>query len=650
MDVAAVVDEGTKPMASKTIRWLLSLPRPYKRSLQVAVDVILLVGSFVLAMGLRWDSFFFLDDPRPWIAIGATIPPTLYIFITTGFYRALIRYISSRAILTMGRGIVISAIFLFAVSQLFSLGVPRSVPGIYAMLALISIGGTRFMLRELLNNELSRGRRPVLIYGAGTAGRQLVDALRRGHEHVPVALVDDRRALIGAEVAGLRVHPPSQLVVLVQNLGIELALLAMPNASRSRRREIIDKLVAAGAQVRTVPGMSDIISGRSSIADVREVPLEDLLGRDPVAPVPELMSANIAGKSVMVTGAGGSIGSELCRQILDLNPRKLVLFEISEPALYAIDLELSRLAAKMMDPPEIVPLLGSVQAPLRIRQALAQFGVDTIFHAAAYKHVPLVEHNVVEGIRNNVFGTRTLLAAAIEADVQSFTLISTDKAVRPTNVMGASKRVAEMICQVEALRPHQTKISIVRFGNVLGSSGSVIPLFRQQIRSGGPITVTDPEITRYFMSISEAAQLVIQSSAMAHGGDVFLLDMGDPVKILDLAIRMARLSGLKPYLEDQPGEGGDIAIRFTGMRPGEKLYEELLIDADSRPTAHPRIQTARESCPEPDTLEWALDSLLQASLDQDLVRLRDLLASIVTGYVGASAPIDAGGDHGVRCA
>lgn len=630
------------------LRFLLDLPRPYKRSLQVLADVVLLVGSFVLAMGLRWDSFFFLTDPRPWIAIGLTLPITLYIFATTGFYRAVIRYISGRAIVTMARGIAISAIVLFVVSQAFTLGVPRSVPGIYAMLALISIGGLRFLLRELLNNELSRGRRPVLIYGAGTSGRQLIDALRRGHEHVPVALIDDDPALNGIEISGLRVNPASQLEVLVKNLGIELALLAMPNATRARRKEIIDTLVAAGAQVRTVPGVSEIISGRATISELREVPLEDLLGRDAVDPDPVLMSKNIRDKVVMVTGAGGSIGSELCRQIIAERPAALVLMDVSEPALYAIQMELTKLGATMDAPPRILALLGSVQAPRRIAQVMIHLKVQTVFHAAAYKHVPLVEQNMVEGLRNNVFGTQTLVEAAIAAGVDSFTLISTDKAVRPTNVMGASKRLAEMICQAQAARQTGTRISMVRFGNVLGSSGSVIPLFRQQIHTGGPITVTHPEITRYFMSISEAAQLVIQSSAMARGGDLFLLDMGKPVKIVDLARRMASLSGLVPYIEGEAEGEGDIAIRFTGLRPGEKLYEELLIDAESEPTAHPRIMMANEAFPNPDRLEEILQDLMNAMLEQDLVRVRSILRESVSGFSPDPTLVDPTNVTGMR--
>ncbi|MBD1205175.1 MAG: polysaccharide biosynthesis protein [Rhodobacteraceae bacterium] len=611
---------------------LLSLSRPQKRLLQVAADCVLLVGSFILAMGLRYDSFFFLSDPRIWVAIGLTLPVTIFLFAITGFYRAVIRYISSRAFITIARGIAVSAVFLFFISQLFTLAVPRSVPGIYAMLALISVGGLRFLLRELFRRELRRGLRPVLIYGAGRSGQQLVASLLRGNDYLPLALVDDNPALNGNEVNGLRVISPAEMPTLIENFGIDLALLAMPRAPRSRRREIIEHLAELGVRVRTVPSMDDIVSGRARMSDIIDVSEEDLLGRDPVAPVPDLMSANIRDKVVMVTGAGGSIGSELCRQILREGPRDLILFEQSEAALYTIQMELTALAATLTDPPRIHAILGSVQSERRLRDTLTRHHVDTVYHAAAYKHVPLVEDNVAEGVRNNVFGTKTMLEAAIAAGVASFTLISTDKAVRPTNIMGASKRVAEMVCQAFAEIQPGTRISMVRFGNVLGSSGSVIPLFRQQIQGGGPITVTHPEITRYFMSIPEAAQLVIQASAMARGGDVFLLDMGQPVRILDLALRMASLSGIRPYLEGEDGADGDIAIRITGLRPGEKLYEELLIADDARPTAHPKIMTAQEDFLPLQQLATLLDSLDRATEDEDVAAVQDLMRRAGTGY------------------
>jgi FlaA1/EpsC-like NDP-sugar epimerase len=611
---------------------LLALPRPWKRALQVMADCALLVGSFILAMGLRWDSFFFLSDVRIWIAIGLTLPVTIFVFAITGFYRAVIRYISSKAVFTIARGIIVSAVFLFVLSQLFGLGVPRSVPGIYAMIAVISVGGLRFLLRELFRHELRRGLKPVLVYGAGNSGQQLVALLQRGNDYLPLALVEDNPSLHGTEVNGLRVISPNEMPALIEYYGINLALLAMPRASRSRRREIIEVLAEQGVSVRTVPSMDDIVSGRASMSDIIDVSAEDLLGRDPVPPVPELMSANIRGKVVMVTGAGGSIGSELCRQILHEGPCDLILFEQSEAALYTIHMELTALAATLTDPPRLYATLGSVQSERRMRDTLSRHRVDTIYHAAAYKHVPLVEDNVAEGVRNNVFGTKTLLKAAIAAGVSSFTLISTDKAVRPTNIMGASKRVAEMVCQAFADVQPGPRISMVRFGNVLGSSGSVIPLFRQQIQAGGPITVTHSDINRYFMSIPEAAQLVIQASAMARGGEVFLLEMGQPVRILELAQRMASLSGLRAYIENDVGAEGDIAIRITGLRPGEKLYEELLIEASAQPTAHPKIMMAQEAFLSLAKLAPLLDALDRAIEDEDVPTVQDLMRQAGTGY------------------
>lgn len=616
---------------------LLSLSRLHKRILQVAADCILLVGSFILAMGLRYDSFFFLSDLRVWIAIGLTLPFTIFLFAINGVYRTVIRYISSRAIVIIARNIAISAVFLFVISQYFTLSVPRSVPGIFAMLALISVGGLRFLLRELFRQNLRRSLKPVIVYGAGNSGQQLVASLMRGSDYLPLAFVDDNPSLNGNEVNGVRVISLDEVPPLIESFGINLALLAMPRAPRSRRREIIEHLAALDVRVRTVPNMEDIVAGRASAADLIDVSEEDLLGRDPVAPISELMSSNISGKIVMVTGAGGSIGSQLCRQILREGPRDLILFEQSEVALYTIHMELGALAATLVDQPNLHAILGSVQSERRLRDTFSRYKIDTVYHAAAYKHVPLVEENVVEGIRNNVFGTKTLLEAAINAGVTSFTLISTDKAVRPTNIMGASKRLAEMVCQAFAEINLGTRISMVRFGNVLGSSGSVIPLFRQQIQAGGPITVTHPEITRYFMSIPEAAQLVIQASAMAQGGDVFLLDMGDPVRILDLALRMAALSGLRPYMEADEGESGDIEIRITGLRQGEKLYEELLIEADAKQTAHPKIMAAQEGSLPLAQLVPLLDALNRATEDEDVTAVQNLMRTAGTGYTQKKA-------------
>ncbi len=611
---------------------LVRLPRLYKRGVQLAVDSLLLAASFTLAMALRLDSFDFITNPEPWIAFAIVLPITLLIFVRTGFYRALVRYISSRAFTTMFWGILSSAVLLFATSQLLGLFVPRSVPGIYAMLALLTVGGVRFALRDLIFRQQKRGRIPVLIYGANDQGESLIHVLGHGRDYVPIGFVDDSPHLHGTDIGGLRVYAPDQLPELVAASGISLVLLALPQASRDHRNQIITQLATLSVKVQTIPEIEDIVSGRASLSEFREVPPEDLLGRDPVPPKPDLMGQAIAGKVVMVSGAGGSIGSELCRQILSYSPKTLLLYDISELALYSLDHELQAMAAQMKAPPHIIPMIGSVQTPRRVASVISRFGVQTIYHAAAYKHVPLVEQNMIEGLRNNVFGTQTLLEAAIAHKVEAFTMISTDKAVRPTNVMGASKRLAELICQAQAAQQSTTQISMVRFGNVLGSSGSVIPRFRAQIASGGPVTVTHPEITRYFMSIPEAAQLVIQAGAMAKGGDVFVLDMGQPVKIVDLADRMVRLSGMTPFIRGTENTGGDIEICFTQLRPGEKLYEELLIAEDAHVTAHPRIKTATEAFLPQNALEQVLERLQVACLEQDIPTLRQLLQDAPLQY------------------
>lgn len=602
----------------------------------MVADLCLLVLSFGVAMALRLDSLDFFPQMRGGIAIVIVAPATVFGLYLVGAYRVVVRYVSSSSFRVLAISAASSAVLLFVLSQMFALGVPRSVPPIYAMLAFLGLGGTRLLFREALTRGQNRGRAPVIIYGAGMSGRQVLTALKRSPDYMPVAFVDDSHQLQGTEIDGKRVYGPSDLDYLTQKVGVGLILLAIPRASRTRRAEIIDQLTALSVQIRTIPGMSDIVAGRAQISDIREVPLDDLLGRDPVEPDPNLMRANVAGKVVLVSGAGGSIGSELCRQIVLNEPLMLILLDVSEPRLYDLDIELRAIVAMLDIPPIVVPLLGSVQNPRRMAAILEHYEVDAIFHAAAYKHVPLVEQNSVEGLMNNVFGTQTLLEAAIEAEVETFVLISTDKAVRPTNVMGASKRMAELVCQAHAREQNKTRISMVRFGNVLGSSGSVVPRFKAQIQAGGPITVTHPEITRYFMSIQEAAQLVIQASAMAEGGDVFVLDMGEPVKIVDLASQMARMSGLTPFIttqNDSPEpQDGDIEISFTSLRPGEKLYEELLIGSDARHTSHPRILTANETYLGHIELQVLLDALKQSCISQDITSIRRLLTEAPTLY------------------
>lgn len=607
---------------------LLGVRRAYKRLIQLTIDLILISASFVFSLALRLDGFSFATNPNVWIALIIILPATILIFIRLGFYRAVIRYISSKAVEKIAIGVTFSALTLFAASQIFGLPIPRSVPAIYALLAFVSVGGVRFALRALVERQKFRSKENVIIYGAGESGRQLLTALTNGPDYAVVGFVDDSVDMHDQEVSGVPVHRPNQLASLVGQHGVKTILLAVPSASRADKRKIVDRLEKLHVEVRTIPGMADLVSGKASVNDLQVVSVEDLLGRDPVPPQEDLLNHDIVGKTVMVSGAGGSIGSELCRQILRQNPEKLVLFDVSEYALYQIEAELlSYLKVQKLDI-EIVPLIGSVQNPRRVGAVLKQLKIQTVYHAAAYKHVPLVEQNVIEGMRNNIFGTKTISDAAIAAGVENFILISTDKAVRPTNFMGASKRVAELICQGAGKAQNRTKFSMVRFGNVLGSSGSVIPRFRQQIEKGGPVTVTHPEINRYFMTIPEAAQLVIQAGAMARGGDVFVLDMGEPVKIVDLAQRMIKLHGLQPFFPNDPHLGpvsGDIPITFTGLRKGEKLYEELLIGNSPAGTRHPRIMTANENLMDKQALEALLEDILAACMTYDAQKIRELL-------------------------
>ncbi|CZF80162.1 UDP-N-acetyl-alpha-D-glucosamine C6 dehydratase [Grimontia celer] len=574
--------------------WRLS--RFKKRLLSLIFDSIFIVSSFYASYWARLGHLERLEDARAIYVLAGTLLITLIVFTKLGLYRAVLRYLTFHALAVISLGTLISAMAVAVLSFYLDAPVPRSVPIIYGAFLCILCGGSRLVIRVLLSQRHAKGRKGVLIYGAGSAGRQLALALRNSDTHKVIGFIDEDVTLEKTVLMGLVVHNVKKIHSIVEKRKIDQILLAIPSASRSRRKEILDSLVSLSAEVLTVPDMKDIVEGRATIDELKDVDIDDLLGRDPVEPQPSLMEANIRGKVVMVTGAGGSIGSELCRQIIQYGPKKLVLFEISEFALYSIDRELNSLVCKLGAGVEIVPLLGSVQRINRLAVTMSSFSVQTVYHAAAYKHVPLVEYNVVEGVRNNVFGTYYAAKAAVEAGVESFVLISTDKAVRPTNVMGTTKRVAELALQALAEDQKQnggkTRFCMVRFGNVLGSSGSVIPLFKRQIAAGGPLTVTHPDIIRYFMTIPEAAQLVIQAGAMGRGGDVFVLDMGEPVKIIDLAVNLVQLSGLDVKSESNPH--GDIEIHFSGLRPGEKLYEELLIGDNVERTAHERIMTASE--------------------------------------------------------
>ena len=609
------------------------LPRRAKQAIMVAADVTMLPLALWSAFALRFGTLTPNVD-RFWLLfllVPLATVPVLHYF---GMYRAIIRFMSARAALAVIAGVSVSALLLLSFSLLSDLrGLPRSVAILYWILALLYVGGTRFLIRLSLQGlgRMRSGKEPVIIYGAGGSGTQAAAALLTGERYEPVAFVDDDRSLHGGTMLGIPVHAPDRLPELVDRLAVSQVLLAMPSASRARRNAIIERLEPLTVHVRTLPALSDLISGDARVDEVREVEIEDLLGRDPVAPSPELLHA-------CITGAGGSIGSELCRQILALDPKVLVLFELSELALYRIDNELKALAARQGREVKVVPLLGSVTERAHILRIMQSWQVQTVYHAAAYKHVPIVENNLLAGVFNNVFGTWNCAEAAASAGVDTFVLVSTDKAVRPTNVMGATKRFAELVLQGLHARPPRsggraTTFCMVRFGNVLGSSGSVVPLFRDQIARGGPITVTHEDVTRYFMTIPEAAGLVIQAGAMAKGGDVFVLDMGEPVRIVDLARRMIRLAGLEARDAEHPH--GDIAIEFTGLRPGEKLYEELLLGNEVTPTSHPMIMRAQElAYPWPDTRAY-LRRLEAAWHGFDCERARAVLTEVVHGYCAA---------------
>ena len=603
---------------------------------QLVADAGLMVLCFLAAMTIRLESLEYLYNLKIWLPVSIAAAVTVGALWLARLYRTLVRFVTGKIMVSIAKGVLVFATTLFVSNSLLASGIPRSVPIISGILLFLALGGIRFAIRQLFRKPMQVSKRPVIIYGAGEAGVELLNSLFHGRDYSPIAFVDDDRYLERLTISGLPVYSPQAIPRLAEEAALEVVLLAMPNLTHARRREIFTMIESMNLEVKTIPGISDIISGKAEISELRDVTAEDLLGRDPVAPNKELLERNIRGKVVMVSGAGGSIGSELCRQILCEGPKQLVLYEISEFALYSIGQELSDRAHQIGSTTKIIPVLGSVQNAKRLQAAIKAFKVETIYHAAAYKHVPLVEENVVEGIRNNVFGTLTLARLALENKVSSFILISTDKAVRPTNVMGASKRVAELICQAFARNETTTVFSMVRFGNVLGSSGSVIPRFRAQIEAGGPLTVTHPDINRYFMTIPEAAQLVIQAGAMAKGGDVFVLDMGEAVRIADLAVTMVKLHGLTPYFVDHDGEvdseKGDIPICFTGLRKGEKLYEELLLGNDPQGTEHPRIMSAKEIALSLEELMPVLDDLLAACKAFNLPVILEVLRGLPLEY------------------
>ena len=647
--------------------FLLNLPRRHKRILQVVTDLVLiwlcLWLAFVVRLGL--DKAWAAVHEHAWLFF-ATPLITIPLCIRFGMYRAVMRYLGREALVEITKALTVAALVLSVVILLLQRPeepqIPRSFLMLYWTISLVVLGGLRLLMRQYflgdwrgIGGHWFRQRRhlpKVAVYGAGSAGNQLVRALRMGNAMEPVAFLDDDNSIATRTIAGLKVYKPKHIEEMLRVTGATQVLLAMPSATHARRREVLTLLESYPVHVRSVPGFMDLAQGVVKVQDLQEVDIADLLGRDAVVPNQALFERCIKNQVVLVTGAGGSIGSELCRQILTSGATTLVLYEHSEFNLYAISQELQQRVKNEALQVKLVPVLGSVRNKKRLLEVFRSWPVNTVYHAAAYKHVPIVEHNIAEGIRNNVMGTLYAAQAAIETGVQNFVLISTDKAVRPTNVMGSTKRLAEMVLQALSQEnevklfsdtdtrslPNNTRFTMVRFGNVLGSSGSVIPLFRKQIRDGGPVTVTHPEMTRYFMTIPEAAQLVIQAGSLGQGGDVFVLDMGEPVRILEMAQKMIRLSGLTVRTDDEPE--GEITIEFSGLRPGEKLYEELLIGDNVSRTEHPMIMRASE-----EFLPWAelcevLRHLLALADRGECVEIREVLQDTVTGYQPQSDIVD----------
>src|SRR5471032_250291 len=655
-------------MINRLRTWLLKLPRHQKRLIQVLADVILVFLALWMAFLVRLGIDEMVNPVKMhlWLFLAAPVV-AIPLFINFGMYRAVMRYFGNDALIAIIKAVSLSALLLAVVVYVYSnhqVVVPRSIIFNYWWLSLVMVGGLRLAMRQYFLGDWfgtaqhmpftnrDDGLPKVAIYGAGSAGNQLVAALRMGRAMRPVAFIDDDSGIADRNIAGLQVYKPKHIQQMIDATGAQEILLAIPSSSRGRRREILALLEGYPLHVRSVPGFMDLASGRVKVDDIQEVDIADLLGRDAVPAQGDLLEHCIKTQVVLVTGAGGSIGSELCRQILTLGPRTLLLFEHSEFNLYSILSEMEQRIARESLAVKVLPILGSVRNQDKLLDVMKTWRVDTVYHAAAYKHVPMVEHNIAEGVLNNVIGTLNTAQAALQAGVDNFVLISTDKAVRPTNVMGSTKRLAEMTLQAlsqelapvlfgdtsNVSRVNKTRFTMVRFGNVLGSSGSVIPLFHKQIKSGGPLTVTHPKITRYFMTIPEAAQFVIQAGSMGLGGDVFVLDMGEPVKIVELAEKMIHLSGLSVRSDKNPH--GDIAIEFSGLRPGEKLYEELLIGDNVVATQHPMIMSANEDYLPWEVLKVKLSELLAAVDQDDFGRVRQLLRDTVSGYTPDGEIVD----------
>ena len=614
---------------------MLTLDRRYKQIITLSFDVIILVFSLCFAFVLQSDNFVGKHMINNWWLMIAVPIIAIPIFIKTGLYRSVLQYTGVKVITTSFQSITITCIivtFIHYYGRGYFLEInhtlPRSIIIMFWFVSNTFIITSRFLLKGMIyswDTSVNK-RKQTIIYGAGNAGIQLVESLKKSIDYAPVAFIDDNKQKQGTIINYIQIFPFENLEKVIKKFDVKLILLAVPSASASKRVEILKKLSKFPLEVKVLPSLDNIVNGEVTIDSIKEVQVEDILGRDAVVPKDSLLKKNIKGKNILITGAGGSIGSELCRQILNLGPKKIVLFENSEFNLYTINQELSQSRKRS----EIIPKLATVANFHQINKVISDNQINTIFHAAAYKHVPMVEMNISEGVYNNVVGTYNVAKSAIENKVENMLLISTDKAVRPTNVMGASKRFSELVLQAFCDKNSSTCFSMVRFGNVLDSAGSVVPLFRKQIKEGGPVTVTHRNITRYFMSIPEAVQLVLQAGAMAKGGDVFVLDMGDPIKILDLAYRMIHLSGLKPIDTENPS--GDIKIKFTGLRPGEKLYEELLIGDDVIQSEHPRIMQAREEKLTLDIIEKKVLEISNFRENQDDLAIKHILLKNVNGY------------------
>ncbi|MDC0032311.1 polysaccharide biosynthesis protein [Pelagibacteraceae bacterium] len=622
-------------IVQKIINRILLLDRKLKQVIQIFLDMFIVFISFITSMLLRLDSFDFLYDIQSFYILIFITPLTIIYFLYLGLYQAIIRYLASKVVIKIIIGSLISALIMLGISQLLKFPVPRSVPFIYAIIMVIILSSARFSIQALLLSNNKIENKNVLIYGAGEAGILLLNTLYRTREYRVINFIDDSKDLDGKEIGGIKILNSTKIDDLTNKYNINSILLAIPSLSNFEKKSIISKLEKYGLEIQSVPNIKDIISGKSEIIDLKPVSVLDLLSREQVNPKLELMNKNIKNKNILVTGAGGTIGSEIARQIIDFLPNKLILLDISEFSLFKINNEIKDYVSSQKLTVQVIPVLCSVLSKVRVDDILRIHDVQTLFHAAAYKHVPLLEENIIDGVINNVVGTKTILESSIENKVENFTLISTDKAVRPTNIMGASKRISEMVCQSFA-EDNNTIISIVRFGNVLESSGSVIPFFKDQIEKGGPVTVTHREITRYFMTIQEAAGLVIQSSNLSKGGEVFVLDMGEPVKILDLAKKMINLYGLRYYIYDSKKENSnsdkDIEIKIIGLRKGEKLYEELLVDDDCTRTQHERIFSANESFHQKEKIISIINDIIIASNKNNIEKIKKILVESGISY------------------